>query len=136
MFCTCSGEAKAGTESGENALRDKLFQNITIPEEGASVAKEVSSAATKSENSPPAQGLVSFVGNALLYGFLGTGAFVGYYQYRYSADEVENMVKESEKAGDGSFSVCSLFECSTVHDHEYHCQLFLADLELCDATLR
>ncbi|KAI8108416.1 hypothetical protein M9434_006442 [Picochlorum sp. BPE23] len=100
-----SGEAKAGTESSENALRDKLFQNITIPEEGASVAKEVSSAATKSENSPPAQGLVSFVGNALLYGFLGTGAFVGYYQYRYSADEVENMVKESEKAGDGSFSI-------------------------------
>ena len=42
------------------------------------------------------------LGNALFFGSLGTGAFFGYYTLRYTADQVETMVEQTQ-APENSF---------------------------------
>ena len=41
--------------------------------------------------------MLSGIGNTLLFGVLGGGAFFGYYTYRYTTDQVETMVEETQK---------------------------------------
>ena len=37
------------------------------------------------------------MGNTLFLGFLGASAYFGYYTYRYSTQEVENLIEETKK---------------------------------------
>ena len=41
--------------------------------------------------------IASGIGNTLFLGLLGAGSFFGYYTYRYTTDEVNDMVAEAEK---------------------------------------
>lgn len=55
--------------------------------------------------------VIGGLGNALFFGVLGTGAFFGYYTYRYTNDQIETMIEETKKP-DNSFpgsSVSSTF---------------------------
>lgn len=84
-------------------MRDKLFENIGIPGErsASQVAQELPHVRSSSNR------VLSFLGNSLLYGMLGSGALLGYYQYKYTAAEVRQMadqVEESDKPLTGIFS--------------------------------
>jgi hypothetical protein len=41
--------------------------------------------------------IASRIGNTLFLGLLGAGAYFGYYTYRYTTDEINDMVAEAEK---------------------------------------
>lgn len=41
--------------------------------------------------------MLSQIGNALFFSFLGAGAFFGYYTYRYTNEQIETMVEETKK---------------------------------------
>ena len=38
------------------------------------------------------------VGNTLFLGFLGASAYFGYYTYRYSTQEVENLIEDTKNS--------------------------------------
>lgn len=91
MFC--SDKTKQGGDSREHALREKLFENISAPEEKlASVVAEELPAAKPNK-------VLSFLGNTILYGMLGSGALLGYYQYRYTAEEMQHIIDQSNEGG-------------------------------------
>lgn len=86
-------------------MREKLFENIGITNgvNASNVAKEASEAASEAGNAAPNK-VLSFLGNTVWFGLLGSGAFVAYHQYRYTSDELQSMVQDSEKTNEG-FSV-------------------------------
>lgn len=52
---------------------------------------------------------LSAAGNAAFFGFLGAGAFFGYYTVRYNAEELQTVVHETHKPENQFFgsSVCA-----------------------------
>lgn len=101
---TTGGGSKATSSSSKPSLRDPaahpLFENITIPPEAAAATTiEGSSAAAAGpvlENTAVGRAFSAF-GNALFFGSVGAATFFGYYTYKYSADEVDALVKESKQ---------------------------------------
>lgn len=91
--CCCSAETKAGAGSREEALREKLFENIRVSSEGS--APEVTEELTHANSS--ANKLFSFLGNTILYGMIGSGALLGYYQYKYTTAEVKQIYERSKE---------------------------------------
>ena len=42
-------------------------------------------------------GLGAWLGNGLFFGGVAAAAFFGYYTYRYSSDQLDTMIQETEK---------------------------------------
>ena len=87
----------------ETATGHRLFENARIPTEGAAATTTatggVAAAAAPEALEHPAVGrTLSALGNALFYGAVGATAFVGYYHYNYSVEQLEHMVDETERA--------------------------------------
>lgn len=53
--------------------------------------------AVLSQGTPPAGKIASRIGNTLFLGLLGAGSYFGYYTYRYTTDEINDLVAEAEK---------------------------------------
>lgn len=86
-------------------MREKLFENIGITSgvNASNVSKGAGEAVSGGGNAAPNK-LLSFLGNTVWFGLLGSGAFVAYHQYRYTSDELQSMIQDSEKTNEG-FSV-------------------------------
>ena len=88
---------QAAAASGTSPEASRLFEKV--------VAAEQSAQHEASAQLPPpstARRVLGAIGNALLLGGLGTGAFFGYYTYRYSPEEVDAMIdarSQPEAAG-------------------------------------
>ena len=94
---------KAAAPGGETATTSRLFERVAAAEqEGAASAEQ-----ELPEHLPPSTAgrIAGAIGNALLLGGLGAGAFFGYYTYRYTPEEVDAMIEarsQPEAAGPGN----------------------------------
>lgn len=99
----CSDEAKGAAKTGgdKDSVREKLFQNVTLPGEEGAAAEfarvEEQAAGSQHEASGPVGRLFSILGNTIFYGGLGATAFFGYYQYNYTTAQLEHMIEETYK---------------------------------------
>jgi len=111
--CCCSDKTKTGADSRESALREKLFENIRVSAEGSApeVAEELA------ENSKTSK-LFSVIRSTVLYGMLGSGALLGYYQYKYTAAQVKEMYERS-KDEDGANPSIGILEAVMKYYVEY-----------------
>lgn len=90
---TATAAATASESAG--ATTSRLFENVKPPEAMAGGA----GAAAGEGEAPGAIGRVAgAVGNGLFLGGLAATAFFGYYTYRYTPDQLDTMVSETEKA--------------------------------------
>ena len=109
-LCTCSDVTGKGKGYNPNILEEetatghRLFENARIPTEGVS-ATAGATTAEGSAAAAAAEGLehtgvgraFSAIGNLLFYGAVGGAAFLGYYHYNYSVEQLEHMVAETER---------------------------------------
>lgn len=87
--------AGAAATDSAGAASSRLFENVKPPEAMAGGA----GAAAGEGEAPTALGRVAgALGNGLLLGGLAASAFFGYYTYRYTPDQLDTMVSETEKA--------------------------------------
>ena len=102
--------ASATQSANASAATSRLFENVRPPDGMASGA-----AAAGEAELPEGVGRVfSAIGNTLLLGGLATTAFFGYYTYRYTPDQLDTMVSETEKA-ENAFPGSQVWLSSTNH---------------------
>ncbi|KAL3139567.1 hypothetical protein ABBQ38_003887 [Trebouxia sp. C0009 RCD-2024] len=101
-FAGSSNGASAGGAAGSSGAggppgthiggTSRLFENIKP------IASEQVTATHEAPSQPgAAMRALSSAGNAALLGFLGAGAFFGYYTVRYNAEELQTVVHETRK---------------------------------------
>ena len=114
----CDGTHSEATGKGKsfnpNILEEetptghRLFENARIPgteaaaAEGGGAATAEAVAAESLEHSGAGR-VFSAIGNTIFYGALGVGAFIGYYHYNYTLDQLEHMVDETQKGAENQF---------------------------------
>lgn len=80
----------------DEAVNSNLFDKAKATPLPSS--EEAGQAAERLAAEPSTAGrIASQVGNTLFLGFLGASAYFGYYQYRYTTQEVENLIEETKK---------------------------------------
>jgi len=91
---------QAAAASGTSPEAKRLFEKVVAAEQRAE--HEIPEALP-----PPSTAgrIAGAIGNTILLGGLGAGAFFGYYTYRYTPDEIDAMIEarsQPEAAGPGN----------------------------------
>ncbi|KAK9839681.1 hypothetical protein WJX81_005792 [Elliptochloris bilobata] len=96
----------ASVNAGQSAAAARLFEKVQVPPEAEEAAAAAAAAAAASSSGAGERSrlgsALGALGNALFFGSLGAGAFFGYYTLRYTSDQVQTMVEQTE-APENSF---------------------------------
>jgi mitochondrial import inner membrane translocase subunit TIM50 len=107
LFLECSeapGAGKAGCKptplSEETSIGHRLFENVRKPGEAAgATATEIPATATAEPLQRSAAGRVlGTLGNALFFGTVGAGIFIGYHHYAYDPRDLQQQVEDVKRA--------------------------------------
>ena len=96
---TSSGAGNVGgTTSSGGGATSRLFENVKPPEGMAGAAGSAAGLAEAEALPGRGAGWGAWLGNTIFFSGVAASAFFGYYTYRYSSDQLDTMIQETEKS--------------------------------------
>jgi len=87
-----------GTGSSNGGATSRLFENVKPPEGMAGAAGSAAGHAEAEALPGRGAGWGAWLGNTIFFSGVAASAFFGYYTYRYSSDQLDTMIQETEKS--------------------------------------